>query len=270
MRTIALLCFASCLFGETPAETAWQLLDQGVHDNNPIKRRQAVLAMSTVRPEPRNVALVEPALEDKDVKVRAAACATLGEMKANTAIPKLQMALGDATPEVVFAAAQALYKLGDPAGRQVLMAILLGDQKDSSGFVTTSIRDMKLKFHDPKALAMMGVSEGAGLAGPFGMGVPIAVDLMKDSQASGKTIAAVLLSTDRSPETLGALKDALSDKNWTVRVAALRAVALRDATGLFKDVSPLLDDKREEVRFAAGAAVLRLTPSAAKPKSSPR
>jgi HEAT repeat protein len=270
MRTIALLCMAGALFGQTPAETPWQILDRGVHDNNPIKRRQAVLAMSTARPEPRTVALIETALEDKDVKVRAAACATLGEIKARTSIPKLQMALADATPEVVFAAAQALYKMGDPAGRQVLMAVLLGDQKDASGFVSTSIRDMKLKFHDPKALAMMGVSEGAGIAGPFGMGVPIAVDLMKDSQASGKTLAAVLLSTDRSPATLAALKDALGDKNWTVRVGAVRAIGLRDATALSKNVAELLDDKRDEVRFAAAAAVLRLASPAGRPKSAPR
>jgi HEAT repeat protein len=266
MRFIILIFAAGCLFGQTPDETAWQTIDQGVHDTNPIKRRKTVLAMSLLRPEPKPVALIETALDDKDTGVREAACATLGELKARTSIPKLQMALSDATPEVIFAAEQALYNMGDSTGRQVLTAILLGEQSDSSGFITSSVRNMKLKLHDPKALLMLGVQEGAGFAGPFGLGVPVAEGLLKDSQASGKTVAALLLATDRTPETLKALQDSLTDKNWTVRVAAARAIGIRDATGLYGDVAKLLDDKQFEVQIAAGAVLIRLKqPGGPKP-----
>jgi HEAT repeat protein len=221
---IPLMMMAACLFAETPDETAWRIIDRGVHDTNPIKRKQAVLAMSLLRPQPRPVALLEAALDDKDAGVREAACATLGEIKARSSIPKLQMMLTDTVPEVIFAAARALYKMDDPTGRQVIAAVLAGEQSDASGFVSGSIRAMKLKMHDPKALVMLGVNEGAGLAGPFGMGVPLTEGLLKDNQASGKTVAALLLATDRSPETLDALKAALTEKNWTVRVAAARAI----------------------------------------------
>jgi hypothetical protein len=63
------------------------------------------------------------------------------------------------------------------------MAILVGDRKDASGFLSSSIRDMKLN-------------------------------------------------------------------------------AIRDATGLYRDVAMLLDDKRDEVEYAAAATLIRPAPAA--------
>jgi HEAT repeat protein len=258
MRLLVMFFATTCLFGQTAGEIAWRVIEHGVSDPNPIKRRQAILAMGSLRPQSRPVALIEGALGDKETSVREAACATLGEIKARTSIPKLQMALADAAPEVIFAAAKALYNMGDATGKQVITAVLLGEQSDASGFLSSSMRSMKLKMHDPKALLMIGVNESAGFAGPFGMGVPLAEGLLKDNQASGKTVAALLLATDTSPETLQALKDGLSEKNWTVRVASARAIGIRQATGLYEDVAKLLDDKRDEVEFSAAATLIRL------------
>jgi HEAT repeat protein len=258
MRLFALLLTAICLFADTPDEAAWRVLDHGIHDGNPIKRKETVLAMSLLHPQPRAVALLESVLGDPDAGVREAACATLGAIESRTSVRKLKLALGDPVPEVIFAAAKALYNLNDQTGREVLTAILLGEQADSSGFVSGSIRSFRLKLHDPKALFMMGVKEGVGFAGPFGMGLPLAEGLLKDNQASGKTVAALLLATDRSPESLAALKESLNDKNWTVRVAAARAIGTRDATSLYDNVAMLLDDKRDEVEFSAAAALIRL------------
>jgi HEAT repeat protein len=258
MRFFAFLLVAGFAFAATPDETAWQTLDHGIHDNNPIKRKQAVLAMGVLRPETRPIRLLEAAIDDKDASVREAACATLGVIQSRASVPKLRAALSDSVPEVIFAAAKALYTLDDPAGREVLTAVLLGEQSDASGFMSGSIRSMKLKLHDPKGLLLIGVSQGAGLAGPFGMGVPLAEGLMKDNQAAGKTAAALLLATDKSPESLAALKTALADKNWPVRVAATRAIATRDVSTLYPDVDKLLDDKRDEVNLAAAAALIRL------------
>lgn len=258
MRNLVILFTAVGLFGQTTGQNAWQMLDRRAHDTNPVKRRQAILAMGILRPLPPALGVMEAALDDKDIGVREAGCITLGEANAKTSIPKLQMALADASPEVIFAAAKALYALGDPAGRQVLGAILLGDQKDASSFMSSSMRDARSKLHDPRQLLIIGLRDGSGFAGPAGIGVPFAMDLMKDSQASGKTEAALLLATDRSPDTLKVLKDALADKNWTVRAAAARAIALRDAPDLYDDVAKLLADKREEVQLGAAAALVRL------------
>jgi HEAT repeat protein len=267
MRIFLIFFFSLSLFGQTPHERAWKILDQGVHDSNPLKRAKAVLSMAVLKSEPRATVMVEEALNDKDVSVREAACETLAHIRARTSIPKLQMALADGAPEVIFAAAKALYDLGDSTGQQVLSAILLGDQPDSSGFMSASVRNMKHKMHDPKALLELSVRAGAGFAVPGGgVGVAGAEGLMKDNQASGKTVAALLLATDNTPDSFMALNAGLLDKNWTVRSAATEAIGLRgaeeldsgDAATLYDNVTLLLDDKTYQVQFAAAATLIRL------------
>jgi HEAT repeat protein len=265
MRFVLLFVLAVSAFAQSPEEKAWQTIEHALQDANSLRRSDAVLAMAVVRAQPRPVKLVESALGDKDLGVRQSACAVLGGFKSKSSIPKLREALNDDAPEVVFAAAKALYDMGDPTGRAVLIAVLNGDQSDASGFLSSSVRDAKLKLHDPKALLLIGVNSGAGfLIGPFGAGLPIAENLMKDKQASGKTVAALLLATDNGAESQAALKQALDDKNWTVRAAAARAVALRDMGTLYGDVALLLDDKREEVQYSAAAALIRLKQPAPK------
>jgi HEAT repeat protein len=258
MRVLVFFLTLTSLFGQTPDEVAWRILEHGIHEGNPIKRQDAILAMNLVLPAERPVALILDGLGDKEPSVREAACATLGEIKARTAIPKLQIAIGDPVPEVTFAAARALYLMGDQIGVDIISAILLGEQSDASGFIPGEIRSMRLKLHDPRALMMIGIKEGASFAGPFGVTIPIAQGLFKDNQASGKTVAALMLSTDQSPGSLEALKTALEDKNWTVRAAAVRAIGKRNAVSLYDNVASLLDDRRDEVEYSAAATVIRL------------
>ncbi len=171
---------------------------------------------------------------------------------------------------MVFTAAKALYDLGDPTGREVLIAVLLGDQADSSNFFQSSMHDMKAKMHDPKGLVLIGVKEGAGaFLGPAGAGVGVAEGLLKDANASGKTVAAALLADDKHPEALKAIRQALGDKNWTVRAAACRALALAGSTSDFDTIAGLLDDKREEVQYSAAAALIRLKQPAYIGRPSP-
>jgi HEAT repeat protein len=258
MRLLIVFLAASCLFGQSAEEKAWTRLEQGVHGGNPLKRAQAVSAMSVLHPEARVSALLESGLDDKDAGVREGACIVLGHVKARSSIPRLRAALNDKVNEVIFAAAKALYGMGDPAGRTVLEAILLRERSDASGFVAGSIRDMKLKIHDPEQLMLLGAQQGAGFLGPGAVGFSLALGLMKDRQASGQTVAALLLASDTSPESLDALRRALTEKNWTVRAAAARAVAIRDAANLYDDVAALLADKREAVEYSAAASLIRL------------
>jgi HEAT repeat protein len=257
------------LFAQQPLDHAWQILDGGLHDSNPAKRVQAVTAMGIMRPHPKSVTMVESAFEDKDYSIRQAACNALGQMKSRQSIPKLHEALNDKAPEVVFAAAKTLYDLGDPTGREVLVAILLGDQADSSGFFQGSMHDMRAKMHDPKGLVLIGVKEGAGVfLGPAGAGIGVAQGLLKDANASGKTVAAALLAEDKTQEALKAIWEALGDKNWTVRAAAARALSLAGRTEAFTAIAALLDDKKEEVQYSAAAAVIRLKQPLVAPRTA--
>jgi HEAT repeat protein len=258
MRLALLFTFATLSFAQTPVDRAWDTLNEAMKDSNPAKRVEALVALGVARPDAKSLAAVEAMLDDRDYGTRQAACSTLGEMKSKGSIPKLQAALEDKSPEVVFAAARALYAMGDPGGRAVLIAVLTGDRPDSSGLISSSLRDAKLKLHDPKALLLIGVNQSAGLLGPFGVSVPIAEMLMKDKDASGKTAAVLLLATDNTEASKQAIRTALTDKNWTVRVAAARAAGARDMQSFFEEVVSLLDDKRDEVRLAAAATVIRL------------
>ena len=56
MRLFVMFLTAGCLFAQTPQEVAWQIVEHGVHEGNPIKRRQTVLALSLVLPDARPVA----------------------------------------------------------------------------------------------------------------------------------------------------------------------------------------------------------------------
>ena len=263
MRSFVFILAAGAAFAQAPVvkstvDKAYDLLTQATQDSNPAKRVEALVAMGVVHPDAKSVPLVEGMLDDKDYGTRQAACSALGEMKSRASIPKLREALDDKAPEVVFAAARALYTMNDPAGRAVLAAVLTGDRPDSSGLISSSMRDAKLKLHDPKALILIGVNQSAGLLGPFGVSVPIAEMLMKDKEASAKTASILLLSNDTSESSKEAVRTALSDKNWTVRAAAARAAGNRDISAFFADIVPMMDDKREEVRYAASATVIRL------------
>jgi HEAT repeat protein len=270
MRTICILLAAAAAFGQTPAdqppvERAYALLNTALQNNNPVKRAYALQSMGIINPDTRYVGMVEGMLGDKDLGVRQAACSTLGEMQSRGSISKLKDMLNDAAPEVVFAAARALYNMGDPAGRAVLIAVLAGDEAGASGAVSASLREAKLTLHDPKAMLIIGAKAGVSIAG-FGLTVPIADRLLKDRESSGKTASVMLLSTDSDPRSKEAIRVALSDKNWTVRVAALRAVATRGLHEYYDDVVPMLDDKNDDVEYSAASAVIRLRQTAPAPR----
>jgi HEAT repeat protein len=56
----------------------------------------------------------------------------------------------------------------------------------------------------------------------------------------------------------GLLKVA-SDKHWTVRVAALSAIARHGDVSLIGPITPRMVDKKAAVRYTAAAAILRLS-----------
>jgi HEAT repeat protein len=71
----------------------------------------------------------------------------------------------------------------------------------------------------------------------------------------------VLSKLERDPDpgiSKGLLK-AASDKHWTVRVAALSAIARHGDVSLIGPITPYMADKKAAVRYTAAAAILRLS-----------
>jgi HEAT repeat protein len=246
--------------GQTAAQNADKILNQALLEKNPDKRKEVVIALSLGGAKSRVFSLLEEALDDEDVQVRLAACASLAALQDKQSIPMLEKALKDDVPEVSFAAAQALWQLDHPAGKEVLMAVLAGEKKTSSGYITKQKRDAMRMMKNPGGLFKFAVKRGIGFAPIPGLGTGIASmeSLMKDSGISGRALAALLLSRDTDAASLEVLRDALSDKDSSVRAAAVHSIALRNQPEVRKDLIPLFDDKKDTVRYRAAAAYLRL------------
>jgi HEAT repeat protein len=256
-------------------DSAWAILMQGATSGKFRDRSDAISALTILDRNRRAVSVISAALQDKEETIRVLAAVSLGEMKARSAIPQLRDAMdNDKSPQVSFAAAQSLWKMDDRAGRDVFYEVLDGERKVKPGLLKSKMHQARLDMHDPKALALIGVNEASGaFLGPFSMGVSMVEEYAKNSGTSIQALCAQLLAADDTRETAGELTYALDDKNWTVRAAAARSLAklgIRAALPQLKDM--MAGDKSQPARFAAAAAVIRLSgrpARIAKPANSP-
>jgi HEAT repeat protein len=259
---LTLSVFFVCHVSAATEGTAMQcndILRQALAASNPDTRRQAVLALSVVGE--RFVSVLQYMLQDKDVQVRLATVESLADVKTKRATAALHMALDDEVPEVAFAAAKALWDLGDPVGKQELLAVLQGESKSASGVFSKQKRDTLRLMHVPQAILMFALRQGIGLVPvPYlGLGIASMHAILEDPEVSGRGAAALLLGNATDQATLDALKDALGDKEWSVRAAAVHSLALRKDPRLKNDLAPLLEDDNQAVRLRAAAGYLRLS-----------
>jgi hypothetical protein len=117
-KLLIALFFSMRLVLAQPDKTAWDVLKLGLTDKNPEKRRQAVTAAGSIGLVPEAIQQVEQALHDIDPVVRQTAAAELADMKSLQSIPALKTEINDSSGEVAFAAAKALWDLGDVSGRE--------------------------------------------------------------------------------------------------------------------------------------------------------
>ncbi len=236
------------------------ILKEGLANKNPDIRKQSVAALGLIGPREPYISDISTALTDKDVYVRLAAVASIVDLKDKGTADLLNKALDDSAPEVSFAAAKALFGLGDPRGRTAMLAILQRESKTQSSFLTAQKRDTLRLVHIPKGMMLFALKSGIGFA-PIpgvGEGVSSMQDLLSGNGVSGRATTAVLLANDASPEVQAALKEALTDKDASVRAAVVHSLALRNDPSLLPLVKEQFDDSSQAVRLRAAAAYLRL------------
>jgi HEAT repeat protein len=245
--------------GATTERKAWQILAAGVADEKAEKRADAIAALATIGPRPEVLRLVEPRLTDKEAAVRQAAAASLGAMKAHTAIPKLRLALDDGSADVSFTAARALWEMGDHTGRDIICQVLVAERKPVQEAVGSEMKTAKKTLRNPKSLGLMGAKQGAEmLLGPFSLGLVAIEEIVKDRSVPQRVAAASLLASDRSSKSLEELDAALTDRNWLVRASAARALGARGDLGSVAQLASLLRNDSDPARFMAAAAIIRL------------
>ena len=147
-------------------------------------------------------------------------------------IPSLQKALKDPVPEVDLAAALALFGLKQPDGKEFLLDALKGNQKTTSSFMSSEKRSLVRMTHTPTTTLLGIVANQFALPG-LGSGMESAVGLSADpaSMASSSVIFALAKEKD-DPTIWDALVEALGNKEWATRAAAVHAVAMHNDPAL--------------------------------------
>ncbi len=263
-RPIWIWCLAAASISGALAATDAQcvdLLSHALQARNPDTRKQGVVALSLAAEQEAMQLRLQEMLKDKDVEVRLAVVAGLAEIKNKASIEALHQALDDEVPEVGFAAAKALWTLHDPKGKQALIAVLEKESKTSSNFLTKQKRDALRMMSTPRTTFLYALRQGVGFVPVPGLGEGISSmqAILTDPGVSGRATAALLLGKDKDPATIEGLKDALHDKDWRVRAAAVHSLSLQNDPRMKPVLEPLLDDDKEEVRLRAAAGYLRLS-----------
>ncbi|HET9402889.1 MAG TPA: HEAT repeat domain-containing protein [Candidatus Acidoferrales bacterium] len=238
-------------------DQAWSKLKDSAQDKDVKHRANALKAMGILRPSPDAVKLVEDGLDDKSPVVREAAARSLGEMHSTASIPKLQAAVDDKDFGVSLAATAALVEMKNDAGYDADFELLTGARKSGEPLTQQASRTL----HDRDKLVMLSIEQGMGFAPFGGFAVAAFEALKKNSTAPVRAAAALALAHDPDERSAKALVIATGDKDWIVRVAAIRAIGMRDDAALVRELKAPLEDNHDAVQYAAAASIIRLSPA---------
>ncbi len=255
VTVLAALLIAPQLIAQSQADQAWKVLRAGVSSDSAEIRIKAIRAMDLLGRNPEGEKIAISALKDKSVDVQVAAVITLGSIGSAAAPPEIRKIVPQSGAELVFAAANALHKLNDPAAYEIYYAALTKEKKSGEGLVESQMKLLK----NPKALAQVGFEQGIGFIPFAGVGYGAFKMVTKDDESPLRAAAALKLATDKDPKRGAALAKAAADEKWMVRAAAIAAIGMRGDPGLLQAVKPRLEDKNDTVRFNAAACVIRLS-----------
>jgi len=246
--------------GSADKAHALEVLQRGAADREPDTRRQVAFALSLGRASDPVNAMVEAMVRDADSLVRQAALDTVGELGDKRLAAAADKALGDDVAEVVFAAARALYRLHDPAGKSTLIAVVEKEQKAESNAMRVKLRNLVRRMKTPRSALFLAVEQGAGFipAPGLGEGISAMSALLNDDSFSPRATALLLLAGDASPDVRILIEQAFADDDWSMRAAAVQLTARTQNARWRPRLTPLLDDSNKKVRFRAASVYLRV------------
>jgi len=274
LRTASVSAFAICCIAafadELSQQTrAWTILHESVDNTRAEVRQDAAVALGSMMGSKEALQILEKLLaEDKDPDVRLTAAAALGTLKSRQAIPALKKAMDDDDAGVSFTAIKALWDMGDLSGRDALEDVLGRSRSTAERGMQAQIRSMTKKARSPSQLAQMGINGASGaLLGPFSIGVTAAMNILKDSGAPGRALAAVTLAEhcDASLKTVFE-EDLVSEGNWGVKTAIARGLGKCGDKNSIPVLAAYLVDSRNSLKTMAAAAIIRL--SAVPPRAA--
>src|ERR1700722_17210807 len=212
----------------------------------------AIQALGLASGDLEAVRLAEDALGDKEALVRGAAAKALGALGSPESIPKLQNLLADEDISVALAVGHALVQLKINSGYDVYYSLVVGVRKGRTSPITEELNQMKT----PARAIRFAFDQGIGFLPYGGYGMEAYHAWKKRSTAPTRAAAARELAGDPDPRAGQALAKAVSDKDWSVRAAAVEAIAKRGDPALLVDIVPAMSDRKDVVHYSAAAAVL--------------
>ena len=254
---------------KTPAElraASWTRLENGVTGTkNTDTRLAAIAGLSLLGNDARAEKLVRATMHDPDIDVRLAAIVAAGEMAKDqgprSSFPAdLRDQLKDTDPKVAFTAASTLWKINDPSGEDILTAVAEGERSAEYSFWKDSKHTASRTLHSPAALAKIGAQQGLLiLVPPVGIGMGAYGYLKGPGGQSPQVIAITQIAKGHSEPVKRALIEATKVKNAGARLAAVEALAKFNGKDVLDAIESLLTDSKENVRFSASAAFLRVS-----------
>lgn len=245
----------------TPVRRARAVLEQGAADSDPDVRREVAVALGLPSRRDSSTNLLAKLAADKDHLVREAALVSIGELRDPRLAKPAQNALEDEVPEVAFAAARTLFKLNQPAGKQLLIDIVQKEAQAKTGYVRAKLRDAARHMSRPKSAMLFVAQQGLGFVPVPGLGEGFSAmgSLVSDPDFSARATALIVLASDRSPEVRSEIERAFNDSDWSMRAAATQIGASRNERAWRFRMVPLFEDTNRRVRYRAAAAFLRLS-----------
>ena len=236
------------------------VLAEGAADKDPEIRRQAAIAFSLSSSKDPSFVFLETLLTDKDAMCREAAITSVGQLREPKLADLLRPALQDDVPEVMFAAARALYQLGDEDGKRALIEILMKEEKAESNFLRGKLREVARRLKTPKSALLFATEQGIGFAPVPGLGEGYSAltAIINDAELSPRAAALLALGKDRTTDSIEMVERAFADDDWSMKAAAIQITAAWNERSYRAFLVPLLEDSNRKVRFRAAAVYLRL------------
>lgn len=256
-------------------EAAWTRLENGVTGTkNTDMRIAAISALSLLGGQQRAEKLIGNTLHDPDIDVRLSAIVAAGELMKNGSkgvfSDELRGQLNDQDPKVAFTAANTLWKLDDPSGEDILLAVAEGERSGDYNFWKGSKHNASRTLHSPAALAKIAAQQSMViLVPPVGMGMG-AYGYLKSSGGMNPQVTAITqIKKEHTDPAKQALIEASKTKDAGARVAAAEALAEYPGADVTAALHDMLTDSKDNVRFTASAAYIRQSSGGASSMGSP-
>lgn len=239
-------------------EEAWSELQIFAEAKNVDQRVQTMTALGLLGGHQRALNLLRKGFDDPEVDVRIAAVVAAGASKDKNLTTDLRSLLDDKDPEVAYAAALNLWKMGDHSGEDILLDVLRGDRKTDKGLMKEGMHHANRELHSPADLAKMGALQASLIFLPpvgYGLG---AYRYMHSSGPDPRVESLEMLTQEHNNLVRDTLIELADDKDTALRIAIAEKLSGYRGQTVVDALAKLFDDSKEVVRLTAYAAYIRV------------